>query len=392
MSAKKKDDEKKLQQVRMMLDCPYDQELEERDKYLAALQKRLTGSSHQLEIRYSSSKKDTDLTPHVVVHRKKDESMAKKAAVDETGVKQTYRVDFADEDLFEIERLVDEIPEFVEVQPEVEEEDEPEPQFEEVSEEKEELDELPKWEPVVEEKQKQVPEIEGENDLKKTIKKFEPVETAEDTEEEKRKSEKPDERKDLEESNELEGEENNVEIWDEHETDVSSAKQNGSSVWEPINEKKKKRNLKERAEIFKIFASCNHINQETAVLLFDQGIKTVDELKQTSLETLKDIDGISDEQAGYIFHEVNKDSNETADDQEVREEKEVASEASKQKPYRYGAYSLYKKEISIGDDKTRIVHFFSKKPPEDSQPSHLPSGYKVKVNRKTGVPFIKKIR
>lgn len=391
MSAKKKGDEKKLEQVRMMLDNPYNQDSEEGDKYLAALQKRLTGPSHQLEIRYSSSKKDTDLTPHVVVHRKKEDSIVKKAAIDETGVKQSYRVDFADEDLFEVERLVDEIPEFVEVQPQVEEEDESVPQFEEVSKEKGELDELPKWDPVIEENQKQVSEIEKESDLKKTIKKFEPVDTVEETEDEKRKPEKSETEKELDESKKLDEEKGNMEIWDEPETDLSS-KQNGSSVWEPINGKKKKRDLKKRAEIFKIFASCNHINQETAVLLFDQGIKTVDELKQTSLETLKDIDGISDEQAEHIFHEVNKDSQKISDAQEMKEEKEVVSEASKQKPYQYGAYSLYKKEISIGNDKTRIVHFFSKKPPEDSQPSHLPSGYEVKVNRKTGVPFIKKIR
>jgi len=51
MSAKKKGDEKKLQQVRMMLDNPLNQNPDERDKYLAALQKRLTGSSHQRDIR-----------------------------------------------------------------------------------------------------------------------------------------------------------------------------------------------------------------------------------------------------------------------------------------------------------------------------------------------------
>jgi len=392
MSAKKKGDEKKLQQVRMMLDNPYDQDSEERDKYLAALRERLTGSSHQLEIRYSSSKKDTDLTPHVVVHRKKEDSIVKKAAIDETGVKQSYRVDFADEDLFEVERMVDEIPEFVEVQPQGEEEDESVPQFEEVSEGKGEMDELPKWEPVLEENQKQVPEIEKESDLKKTIKKFEPMKPVEEAEDEKRKPEKSETEKELEESNKLDEEKGNMEIWDEPETELSSVKQNGSSVWEPINGMKKKRDLKKRAEIFKIFASCNHINQETAVLLFDHGIKTVNELKKTSLETLKDIDGINDEQAEHIFHEVNKDSEKISDAKEVKEEKEVVSEASKQKPYQYGAYSLYKKEISIGNDKTRIVHFFSKKPPEDSQPSLLPSGYEVKVNRKTGVPFIKKIR
>ena len=386
MSVKKKGDEKKLQQVRMMLDNPFNQEPEEKDKYLVALQKRLTGSPDQLEFQYSSSKRDMDLTPHVVVHRKKQDFVEKKASVDMAVVKQNYRVDFADEDLFEIERLVDEIPEFVEVQPEGAQEDESVPQFEEVEEEQEDLEDLPKWEPVLEKDQKQVDEVE----IKKTIKKFEPVKTVDETKKEETEPEEIEKKRD--EDNKVNAEESNMEVWDESDSELSSAEKSGSGVWEPINNKKEKIKLKKRAEIFKVFASVNHINQDTAVLLYDQGIKTIDELKQTSLESLKDIDGISVEQAERIFYEVNKDQENKSSDVLESKEKHSSKKTVNKKPYRHGAYALYKKEISIGNDNTRVVRFFSKEPPEDSQPSPLPSGYEVKINRKTGVPFIKKIR
>jgi len=339
-----------------------------------------------------------DLTPHVMVHQRKQDFSEKKLIVDRSVIIENYRVDFADEELFEIERLVDEIPEFVEVQPDRGEEEESVPQFEEVAEESKEGEELPKWEPVSEENQDQSLVVEEDQDLKKTIKKFEPIESVKKTEEEKTEAETPVEPS--EDKKEFDAIESKTEIWDESEHELPSEKQSGSSVWEPINNKKMGVNLKKKAEIFKVFASVNHIDQNTALLLYHHDIKTMEDLRKTSLESLKDIDGINDEKAEHIFHEINQDRENTSSEDELKKEEPSshqgsegkASDAKHEKPYRYGAYSLYEKEISIGDDKNRIVHFFSKNPPEDSKPSFLPPGYEVKVNRKTGVPFIKKIR
>ena len=59
-------------------------------------------------------------------------------------------------------------------------------------------------------------------------------------------------------------------------------------------------------------------------------------------------------------------------------------------PYSFKGYRLYQKEIDLGNNKKRVIHFFSKDEPEESIPSALPSNYEVKINKKTGVPYIRK--
>jgi hypothetical protein len=46
--------------------------------------------------------------------------------------------------------------------------------------------------------------------------------------------------------------------------------------------------------------------------------------------------------------------------------------------------------MDLGNNKKRIIHFFSKDTPEDSTPSPLPKDYEVRVNKKTVVPYIRK--
>ena len=59
-------------------------------------------------------------------------------------------------------------------------------------------------------------------------------------------------------------------------------------------------------------------------------------------------------------------------------------------PFQYKGYTLYQKEMDLGNNKKRIIHFFSKDVPDDSTPSPLPKDYEVRVNKKTGVPYIRK--
>ena len=51
---------------------------------------------------------------------------------------------------------------------------------------------------------------------------------------------------------------------------------------------------------------------------------------------------------------------------------------------------LYEKEIDLGRGKTRTIRFFSKDVPDDSIPTTLPEDYEVKINKKTGVPYLRK--
>jgi hypothetical protein len=58
--------------------------------------------------------------------------------------------------------------------------------------------------------------------------------------------------------------------------------------------------------------------------------------------------------------------------------------------YTHGDFTLYKKEIKTATGKKRTVHFFSKKIPDVGEPVQLPEDYEVKVNKRTGLPYLKK--
>ncbi len=384
MSTKKKDDEGKLKKVRMMLDDPYEEKLKkDQDKYLSALQKRLTESS--LRPRdytwYSKSTDVKDFSPQVVIHKGKTNSVEESSKEKKDEEKKSFRVDIPDEELFEIEKSSDTIPEFLEVIPKKNDVSSA-VKFTEISSETKDLRQLPKWEPVEDQAESSEPiekeEVPNQDD-NESVEKFEVVEK-------KVGNEQP--------LSFEEAEESPSEFF-ENEVDEEGQ----STVWEPINASKKTISLKKKAEIFKEFASLKTINQETAVLLFQHGITSLDDLKHSSVDHLKAIEGLSDHDADRINEEVQRLKNVESlrrieKELSSEEKKEIAEEsvqtASNEEVATYGDYTLYKKEISIGDDNTRVVHFFSKEPPKDSDPAPLPKGYQIKVNRKTGVPFIKK--
>ena len=58
--------------------------------------------------------------------------------------------------------------------------------------------------------------------------------------------------------------------------------------------------------------------------------------------------------------------------------------------FKYGDYVLYQKKIKIDKDVERKIHFFSKVEPDDGVSVKLPEGYIVKVNKKTGVPYLRR--
>ncbi len=72
---------------------------------------------------------------------------------------------------------------------------------------------------------------------------------------------------------------------------------------------------------------------------------------------------------------------------DVEEMPEVKPDTS---AYTHGDFTLYKKEIKTATGKKRTVHFFSKKIPDVGEPVQLPENYEVKVNKRTGLPYLKK--
>ena len=72
---------------------------------------------------------------------------------------------------------------------------------------------------------------------------------------------------------------------------------------------------------------------------------------------------------------------------DIREKNQLKN---KNNGFQYGDYTLYQKTITINDEEKRTIHFFAKDAPETGEPTDLPSDYEVKINRKTGVPYIKR--
>ncbi len=46
------------------------------------------------------------------------------------------------------------------------------------------------------------------------------------------------------------------------------------------------------------------------------------------------------------------------------------------------------RKLKLQSNKKRIIHFFSKEKPDDGIEVSLPDEYEVKINKKTGVPYI----
>lgn len=53
-------------------------------------------------------------------------------------------------------------------------------------------------------------------------------------------------------------------------------------------------------------------------------------------------------------------------------------------------YTLYTRDVELKGGKTQTIYFFSARTPKSGKPTGKPRGYEVKVNKRTGLPFLKK--
>jgi len=61
--------------------------------------------------------------------------------------------------------------------------------------------------------------------------------------------------------------------------------------------------------------------------------------------------------------------------------------------YEYKDYKLYFKNITLrGSGNKQTIYYFSKKNPKDGIPCSLPEGFKVEIIKKTGLPYLKRIK
>jgi len=197
-----------------------------------------------------------------------------------------------------------------------------------------------------------------------------------------------------------------------------------------VPEKEEEKEFIKKDEEINVFKGISSIDQKTAELLYENGITSVDILRETPIKKLTKIKGIRRKLAKQIKKEVDelaKKTDENEDyplveedvgDEEFKEfdekpseqsltdnpfieetedewdsfyEKEIPEQKLEEiKGYKHGDYTLYRKKIEARAGKKRTVHFFSKGEPEDGKPAELPPGFEVKVNKKTGVPYLKK--
>jgi len=60
------------------------------------------------------------------------------------------------------------------------------------------------------------------------------------------------------------------------------------------------------------------------------------------------------------------------------------------KEYRYNDYTLYSKLVRLKNEKLQVIYFFSKHKPKSGTPIALPFGYVVGINKRSGLPYLKR--
>jgi len=386
MQKGKKSKKETIEKLRMILDNPSTKDpFIEDEAYLNALQKRLAGPSKESYVYAHDgfTEKSDSLNANITIHRRGKNSFAipepEHIEPDKPKIEEQKENLFEDEELYEVEKVEIEIPEFVEVKPKDAVKTEEIPADQKGKEIHEIDDELPEWEPV---EPKEV-EIEEETKEKKPetleeIPEWEPI-SIEETEEELPITKIPEKEREIPQKPTI-----------EHDKKID------------------------------VFEDIESIDEKTALLLHNNGFTSIDDLSDASLKDLTRIKGIKKRLAKKIKRDVKKKVDETTVSkyEPLKQEKETSKKPTeithpkKDRPivetevlkdaeptdalqkegkgHRYKGYTLYRKEIKLGSDKKRTIHFFSKEKPDDGKQVQLPDGYEVKVNRKTGVPYIRR--
>lgn len=349
--SKSSSDEELLEKIYQILDDSSAESEEKRhDRYLSSLERRL---SHDHGLRYSTrpshQSSNKDLTPRVVIRKKQKtaqlEPTDKKKVVefkesqDDIKLIPAEDLHLSDNELFEVEKpsiRPEEIPEFIEVKPEEQEETE-EPLFKE--------------EKISEEEPLTItisPETSEENE---SLPQWEAVEEEQEKEELVKKSFTERKRKGFFKPDE-EKEDEKKSVSEPQKDSLKKIEKKSDDIWEPLDEKKKESS-------------------------FDNETKRIKKI-------------LTKEQTKKRERKPSTDKKTDKKPIEEKKNKEKKKSQSDSPGFQYNDYTLFQKTIKINDKEKRTIHFFAKEPPETGNPSELPDDYEVKINRKTGVPYIRK--
>jgi hypothetical protein len=59
--------------------------------------------------------------------------------------------------------------------------------------------------------------------------------------------------------------------------------------------------------------------------------------------------------------------------------------------YKHEDYTLHAREVVLKGGHKQTIYFFSQRQPKAGEPVDLPEGYKVAVNKRTGLPYLKRL-
>lgn len=60
-------------------------------------------------------------------------------------------------------------------------------------------------------------------------------------------------------------------------------------------------------------------------------------------------------------------------------------------PYTHQGWTLYSRDVKLKRGPKVTIYFFSKRKPKSGKPmGDMPAGYKIGVNKRTGLPYLKK--
>jgi len=97
----------------------------------------------------------------------------------------------------------------------------------------------------------------------------------------------------------------------------------------------------------------------------------------------KDEKHILDELTEWDSYDLEEETHTIAEEDRTEEKTSTSS-------YTFDGYTLYKKEVKTISGKKRTVYFFSREKPKEGEPAILPDGFEVRVNKITGLPYLKK--
>lgn len=161
------------------------------------------------------------------------------------------------------------------------------------------------------------------------------------------------------------------------------------------------------------FQGIESIDRKTAELLYKNGYFSIENLRDATVDDLVQVRGIKRKLAKNIKKEVEQKTTRHPESEFVPMKNKISAKKPREEPEditewesyhidesseepsfipacTYKGYTLYKRETSRGSGRKTTVHFFSKDKPDVGDPAELPDGYSIAVNRKTGVPYLKK--